>query len=74
MCFFFSRPQQARQPGTGGQGAGAGQRSGQKEPLQPANIPVAKSKTFRKRKSNEKLIFLFSIKIEQETSMANHHR
>lgn len=37
---FFRRPQQARQPGA--QGAG-GQRPANKEALQPANIPVAKS-------------------------------
>ena len=42
----FRRPQQTRQPGTaGGQGnAGqSGNRSGNKAPAQPANIPVSKS-------------------------------
>ncbi|CAF4233228.1 unnamed protein product [Rotaria socialis] len=40
------RPQQARQPGAaGGQGqaGAAGHRAGNKEPLQPANIPIAKT-------------------------------
>ena len=42
------RPQQARQPGatggTGGQGnTGAGQRGGNKQAPQPANMPVSKS-------------------------------
>jgi hypothetical protein len=44
------RPQQARQPGaTGGAGGGqgntgaGGHRGGNKEPLQPTNIPVSKS-------------------------------
>lgn len=50
--FFFSRfrrPQQARTPGTtggaGGQGntGAGGHRGGNKEALQPANIPVSKS-------------------------------
>jgi len=43
---LIRRPQQARQTGTAGQGnAGAGaQRGGNREPLQPANIPVSKSK------------------------------
>ena len=47
---LFRRPQQNRQPGTtggaGGQGniGSGGHRGGKKEALQPANIPVAKSK------------------------------
>lgn len=41
--FFCRRPQQARQAGaTGGQGFA--HRGGNKEPAQPANIPVAKSR------------------------------
>lgn len=45
---IFRRPQQARQPGAaggaGGPGSGPGAHRGpKKEPLQPANIPVAKS-------------------------------
>ncbi len=49
LC-FFRRPQQNRQPGAtggaGGQGnVGAGGQHGRKkEPLQPAVIPVSKSK------------------------------
>lgn len=44
--FSFRRPQQNRQPGaTGGQGnvAAGAHRGGNKEALQPANIPVSKS-------------------------------
>lgn len=57
MIFVLRRPQQNRQPGaagaTGGQGntgtggqrntGPGGQRGGNKEPLQPTNIPVSKS-------------------------------
>ncbi len=49
--YFFRRPQQNRQPGAtggaGGQGnVGAGGQHGRKkEPLQPAVIPVSKSKS-----------------------------
>ena len=48
--FSLRRPQQGRQPGgaggPGGQGntGAGGQRGGNKPPLQPANIPVAKSR------------------------------
>ena len=47
ILFSSRRPHQNRQPGTaGGQGntgASGGHRGGNKEPLQPANMPVAKS-------------------------------